>query len=272
MRKQILFILPLLFLIGMISAATTLISPAVSTYSSGTISMLNCSTALPAALNVSFYRSASTGGASTTLITNVVNDTAGDTIFNTTWDTTAVTDAQLYNFTCKAFNATASETSAGVVAYINNGVPTASWGTGSIADASNVLNMDDLTFATLADSTIGVKNCTFTLNSATKQMDATSNACSGTVNLRSTFEVLTAGTYSYNFYVTDYNGNSTTSANRTLGVLITPGGGGIPTVGIPSTTGPGIIQQTAYGEGGTGGGNWFTNFIDSIVNFFKNLF
>lgn len=278
MKKYILFLLTSLFLIGIVAAANTatLISPAANEcMNGGTAYYLNATldTNTFNFTNCTFYYM-SAGDTSWTLIGSVVNNSA--LTCNMSWSTTALTDrlGMTFNITygnITQFNIT-SDTSTGVS--LDNGVPTASWGTDSIANNSNKLHQDNIYLQTGADSTIGITNCTFYFPNGSVTTTASSNACSTTSQLSSVFGVVSEGPFHYNFIVRDANGNTTTiSTNRTVNILLTPGGGGSTGGGgTPSTTKPGITQESFFGEARAAGKGWFTAVIDTIINWFKGLF
>lgn len=126
-----LIVICLFSMMTLTSAALTVTvnTPTAGSNNSGTIT-LNCTTNLisgaASSYNVSFLRSASTGGAATTQIAAVTNTSETQTEFTYSLDTTALTDSASYNFTCKGDNGTTQKTAPSVVATLDNTDPTAS--------------------------------------------------------------------------------------------------------------------------------------------------
>jgi len=272
MKRLLICSLLVLFLIGIVSAAgneVTLLTPAASETISGATYILNSSvdTNTLNLTNATYYYSID--GTTWVYITSLLNTTS-ELIFNTTWDSTGVVDSIGLTFNVTIANESGVVTT-GTSATVNidNGEPTATWASSSPANDFNILNMDTFTAALDADSTIGIENCTVTINSQTQSITGVGEACSATYNLRSSFEVTTAGTYAWTITAIDANGNETASSSRNLKVLITPGGGSSGTSADVSD-GNGLVQQTFLDDDvAPKGENWFTKMVDAVVNFFK---
>jgi|GEM_PF-4251301 len=232
MKKQYvipMFACMMLLMAGMVMAADTptLNTPAASAEISGatyTVNVTLDSNTL-SITNATFYYKTSSG--SWTEIANVENTTADQTEWTTTFDSTALVDQTGMTFNVTMANATATiadDTSATVV--IDNGDPTAAFSSGTTADLFSILTTDTFTVGSAADSTIGISNCTVTMNGVTSDItDVTANACDDTSFSPSTFSITTDGDYTYTLTVTDANSDTDVTSSRTLNVLVAPGGG-----------------------------------------------
>lgn len=109
-----------------VSAATTLNNPESGTNQSTTM-VVNCTTAIEDALNVTIFYNAS-GGTTYLGLTDITNTTDGQTEFyDSATDISGLTDATTYNFSCTAANASLTESSAGVtIVTIDNTDPSVS--------------------------------------------------------------------------------------------------------------------------------------------------
>jgi hypothetical protein len=281
MRKKIGLLIGVLFLFSLplILAANsvTLDSPAANEEMVGAF-ILNASvdTNTERLENATFYYKV-TGG-SWTLIAEVSNYT--DTDFNYTWDTTGIVDALNMIIAVNVTNSThtfnTSDTSTGVD--IDNGVPTATHSSISLADSGKVTIDADFTLGIDADSTIGIQNCTFWVGSNSLDVTATSNACSHSVTTGN-FSITAAGYYNYTITARDANGNETNTSSRRIEIVPLGGGGGKQTT-VQTTTEEPVVTDTTVDTPSEGFfsrtigtiGSSISNFFSSIGNFFKNLF
>ena len=111
------------FTFPVISAATTLVSPEASSSNSGTF-IINCTTAVSDALNVTIYYNATGGDTMAIALTTIVNTTDGQTEFyDYAVSISSLTDGASYNFTCYADSGISQEYSAGSILTIDNTAP-----------------------------------------------------------------------------------------------------------------------------------------------------
>lgn len=113
-NKQILilslFVFSIIFLTTFVSATVTLNAPLKGANNTGTV-IINCTGALTDTTNATsavIYRSAGTGGAATTVLTTITNDTANDIHFYTSVSIASLSGAD-YNLTCTFVNATGNK-------------------------------------------------------------------------------------------------------------------------------------------------------------------
>lgn len=239
MKKTLLLVmLSLVLFTGLVSAANTvtLITPAASESISGTSYFLNATLDSNSLTlnNATFYYRLS--GGSWVEISSIVNETAIS--FNITFDTTALIDAINVSFNVTVRNATAfvtQDTSISVA--IDNGNPTATLSSGSLADNSDLIKgITTFTMGLDADSTIGINNCTISFGGNLVQIAAVGNQCNATMLTNANFSVTDLTFYTVFVTARDANGDETNSVSRTF-KLTDPGGtGGGSSGGSSSTT------------------------------------
>ena len=111
------------FAFPVISATTTLVSPAASSSNSETL-IVNCTTDLVDTLNVTIYYNATGGDTMALALAYIANTTGGQTEFyDASVDISSLTDGALYNFTCYADDGASPEYSVGNVLTIDNTNP-----------------------------------------------------------------------------------------------------------------------------------------------------
>ena len=272
-----MFLFSFSFVLG--ANAITLNTPAASASISGTTYILNgtLDTNTINITNATFYYKIDSG--SWVEIGSVVNTTVGQLNYTYSWDTSSIVDTSNMTFNISAINTTGvqvtTDTSTGVL--INNGVPTATYASTSLATATQLYLDTSFTFAVDADNTIGIENCTYYIGSTTKTVTASGEACS-TAYTPSSFGVTTAGDYSYLITVTDDNGNQTNTSSRTIqiyGTNTNSGSGGTGIIQSVDNTPTNIDATTGTGAGAgttTTESNVFVRFFSAIGNFFTKLF
>jgi len=286
--KSLILLLLIIFSCSFVLAANaiTLNAPAAGKFVTGTY-IINSSldTNADEIVNVSFfYRNVSSSGAAASwvYIGTDSNETADQTLgFNWTWDTTTIRDIANIEVNATATNLAGaivtSDTSTGVM--IDNGVPTVTFASGSTEN--NTLINYETTFAVSinADNTIGIENCTLTMNSVTSQHNATDNDCVFSINLINFGISQGEASHVYTITARDANVNETSNV-RTIRVNPTIAGGGsspsrratIVTEDTTTTdeepeTKTNVVGQAIVNFSKTIGGVFV-----GIFDFFKNLF
>lgn len=279
MRKNIsLFFILVILSIGMVSAANAIsMSPISSTSISGTVSInttLDSNTLQ--ITNVTFYYRNDTSG-SWIEIGTVNNITSNQTSFNTTWDSTAVVDGNNYELNASMINITGDLLTSDVAIsmILDNGLPTASYGSSSVATNTYVATTDSFTLAIAADSTIGISNCTFTINGVDVIVPTSSNACSSSLTAFSNFSISKIEDYTYTLTATDGNGNTTTTSSRILRMKNPTGGGdsGSTTNIFNQGTKTEIKEVVSVAKEGffKGMSNKISDFFKGIGDFFRRM-
>jgi hypothetical protein len=206
-------------------------------------------------------------GTSNVTIGTTANDT--ETQFNYTWATTSLVDVNDWNIWVNCTNETgiliSEDSSTGVD--IDNGNPTATLSSSTFSDETSLVSSTSFTIGLDADSTIGISSCkVYFIDESgtitTKSVSASANACS-TSTTASAESLSINEQYSVYMEATDGNGDSTNATARTL--IVTPSSGG----GGSSAVKQSIIGDDSVSETKT---NPITIFINTIINFFKNLF
>lgn len=246
-HKIVIPILSLLVILslGLVAAATSvrIDQPAAGAEISGSVSIGATIIEFVNATNATaYYR---LGAGAWTLIEN--NQTVYNASWvNFTWDTTAFQDASLaaedFDINVTVWNTTsrASEdevdTNEGID--INNGNPTCTYTSATPVDQAFIPSVFNM--GTDADLTIGIHNCTLTINSVATDVDAVSDACTFSDQARTTYALTNHRSYTYDITAYDGNGDSTACTTRTAKVQFGGGSGGVtqPTTGISA-----VIQQ-----------------------------
>ena len=270
MAKKIIFLLLFVFLFSLapIMADNSVIfnTPANDTSISGATYLINAS--LDASsfkyINATFYYKI--GAGSWVSIATVQNDT--ELQFQTIFDTTTLVDTSNMIFNVTLRNATGYMTSnISSSIELDNGNPTATLSSSHLEDITKLYSDTSFTFGIDADTDIGIESCTAYIGTTTKSLTASAEACSQSYT-PSSFGV-SAGDYSYFIQVFDGNNNQTNSSSRNLMVYSTTSqGGGSSQLALESQQDKPTEQQV----GTPNGDNMVTRFINSIVDFFKNLF
>lgn len=196
----------LLLAFPLLSATTTLVSPAANGNYTGTM-LVNCTTDLANTMNASIIYN--TGGANTTL-TTIANTSTGQTVFNSSAvSISGLTDGLSYNFFCRVTNETSSQENSTVNTgiTIDNTAPTCSFtypystvaspGTEPLswtsADALSLNNTNvtvtgptgfttlSYTTASATDTNVGSLTLTGTYTATITAYDRPGNTCTKTV-------------------------------------------------------------------------------------------
>lgn len=221
-----------------------------------------------------YYRNDShTGG--WTLIDSVSNTSAQQIAFNITWDTTAFWDDNNIEFNVTAENSSGNiilTTGLAANISIDNGLPTATYSSDSLEQYGS-FNIQGGSFllGLVADNTIGITNCTVTINSNVITMTATDNVCSLSL-LASNFSITTAGEYTYTIDAIDANNNHTNTTTRQFNAYLLTGGGG----GGGEEPSEEIAQEETDPFASIASGRDFktsiSDFFGGIMDFFRRLF
>ncbi len=181
-------ILVILFSVGLVSATTTINSPAAGTNYSSLLSV-NVTTDVSVSYNISLYYNA-TGGSDLTIFTT--NESmSGPEFFNTTLDISSLSDGASYNITFAVSNSTTLEWAEAVIIGIDNTPPQVVAGNitfpltgGNYSNKGHgLLSLS----VSIADATLFVDSVFFNVTNATKTqnatLDATASGSTWTVNL-----------------------------------------------------------------------------------------
>ncbi len=278
-----LFALSFLFLISMVSAANTVMMNYPNTTNANRIGgTINLNASLDTnsfnVTNMSFYRRANTDTGAWTLIGSTINTSAQQTLnWVLSFATTSVIDDRNHEFNVTAYNKTGSVISTVLASNISidNGVPTVTFSSSSIADNENRQPSQVFTIGIDADSTIGIMNCTIAFDGgASVFLAGSGNACSDAALTDANWS-LTTGIHTYTIRAFDDNGNSTLSSSRQLAIAgassgSSNGGGGSSNAVVPSTVT--TTGSTASVGSSNTIGQSISNFFSAIANFFRNLF
>lgn len=229
---------------------------------------------------VRFYFRNETGSGDWTLIGSVTNTTSNYLDFNLTWDTTVLFDDRNIEI-----NVTGENVDGTIVTFnftsnirLDNGVPTTTFSSDSIADLQDIQSTQAFSFGLSADQTIGITNCTVRMNGVAVEIDGLTNGCLGLL-FPSNFSITIQGEYKYNITAFDDNSNSTASSIRTMTIYfptgggLSGGGGGTPAVsGAEEAPAPIGTEQAFLGDVATKGKSAIQNFFQNIADFFRKLF
>ncbi len=213
-----------------VSATTTIVRPVASGNYSATM-IVNVTTDLANAMNVTIYYNASGGAVGTSnVLVVILNDSASDTQFyNASVSIAGLTDGT-YNFTAMTTNLTGStQTSTGVASVkVDNTAPVAMLSSfvslvnyGNYSDASTGLILINVT---VSDAISNISSVYFNLTDSSGIEQAKYNSTLITIgytdywNASVNVSSLTDGTYNMTLWVTDYAGNINNSASFTLRV------------------------------------------------------
>ena len=215
----------ILICLSFVSAATTINRP-ITSGNYTTAFIVNVTTALPNALNVTIYYNASGGavGTANSLVV-ILNDSASDTAFyNGSVSLLGLSDGT-YNFTAVARNSSTSESSTGVsLIKIDNTFPVANSDSfvyplsyGNYSDALSGLVIFNVT---LSDATSGINAVLFNLtNSSGSQAAIYNTTMFGSYwNASANVSALTDDVYTLTIFVNDSAGNLNNSATRIIRV------------------------------------------------------
>ena len=227
--------------------------------------------------NATFYYRIDNGGTATawtTIGSQIVNVTADQTEWNTTFDTTGIVDTinMTFNVTITDNEGRNITSDNNINISIDNGNPTATLASTSLAAATQLYLDTVFTLALDADSDIGIESCTAYFGTTSGTVTASAEACSIATYTPGSFG-LSGGDYTYYITATDDNGDATNSSSRTIQIFNTNslGGGGGSDVTEPVDTTPtnGVLEN---GVSAPSERFIVWRIIDKFVNFFRNLF
>jgi len=227
--------------------------------------------------NATFYYRIDNGGTATawtTIGSQIVNVTADQTEWNTTFDTTGIVDTinMTFNVTITDNEGRNITSDNNINISIDNGNPTATLASTSLAAATQLYLDNVFTLALDADSDIGIESCTAYFGTTSGTVTASAEACSIATYTPGSFG-LSGGDYTYYITATDDNGDATNSSSRTIQIFNTNslGGGGGSDVTEPVDTTPtnGVLEN---GVSAPSERFIVWRIIDKFVNFFRNLF
>lgn len=276
------FILSVFFILNSVTAANTVgmnyPNTTAVTRIGGTIN-LNASLDTNSAnvTNITFYRRANSHSGAWTAIGSVVNTSAQQTLnWVLSFNTATVIDDRNHEFNATGYNITNGAITSAVASNISidNGVPTVTFSSTSLANNENRQPGQTFAIAIDADSTIGIINCTiaFTAPGATNViLTASANACSDTA-LTSTNFTLPNGVFTYTITAYDDNGNGTASSSRQLSIAGGGGGGSTSGGASPRSTPPSTTPPSTTPSGSGSIGEKISSLFDAIGNFFRKLF
>ncbi len=156
--------------------------------------------------NITCYYNSS-GGAATSFLTEILNDSASDTEFaNTTISTTSLNDSLTYNISCNVYNLTTLNQTISRSITIDNTAPNVTFS--GITNAVNNGNYSGTIVINVSvnDSTIGISSVYFNItNSTSNQHNFTlaSTSGGGYYNLTLNTAVFTDGIYNITVYAND---------------------------------------------------------------------
>jgi hypothetical protein len=197
-----------MFVLPMLSAATTIVSPVASGNYSTTM-LVNVTTAVANTLNVTCYYNAS-GGEATTLLVAINNSSTGQTTFtNAAVAISSLTEVGTYNISCTANGDTTEKSAPKTGIRIDNTVPT----TFLALESSSISTMGNVRITwSSSDSGAGlstvVTNITGPNSGSCATLSYTDTSKTVSINGQST---KCEGTYTVLVTATDYSGNVGTS-------------------------------------------------------------
>lgn len=200
----VLFLFSLVFMVGLVSATTTLVVPSTGDNFTATIALVNCTTDVVKALTAAIWYNAT--GVSNAILTTINNDTEGDTMFNeSSISVSSFTDVADYNFWCSIVGDTSENSSVNANITIDNTNPT-------VSVSTSKKEVERASFATLSWTiTDGIDSSPIESCTVTTSGGDTITASSSPYTLTGT-NTRQIGMYTFSCIGTDYTGNSATSS------------------------------------------------------------